>query len=125
MQSATQFMEEFFKNRTEVLRKTTAIQSAFRRQFLTSRCQYWHSGIVKESEEEKILSISEPDGKSEIITTGCGTGGRRLRYSLLKLDGNWCVDEVEWACGICDGTGMRKGHPCRLCEGKGWVGGNR
>ncbi len=118
-------MHEFFKGRTEVLRKTTAITEAFRQQFLTARCQYWHSEMVKESEEEKILSVSEAAGNTEVITTGCGTGGRRLRYSLVAVTGRWTVDEVEWACGICDGTGIRKDHPCKLCKGKGWVGGNR
>jgi hypothetical protein len=125
MQSVTQFMEGFFKDRTEVLKKTTAITTAFRQQFLTERCQYWYSEMVKESEEERILTVAEANSKAEVITTGCGTGRRCLRYSLLGLDSGWSVDEVEWACGICDGTGVRKGHPCKLCKGKGWVGGNR
>ncbi len=125
MQTPTEFMEEFFRDRTEVLKKTTAITGAFRQRFLTAACKYWYSEMVRESEEERVRSISAEAAKTEVITTGCGTGGRRQPYALVRADAGWAVDEVEWACGICDGTGIRKDHPCKLCKGKGWVGGNR
>jgi DnaJ-class molecular chaperone len=102
-----------------------AATSPFRQRFLAAECKYWQSGMIRESEAEKILSVSEADGSAEVISSGCGTGGRRVRYSLKSTCAGWLVNEVEWECGICTGTGTRKDRPCRLCKGKGWVGGNR
>ena len=125
MQTVTEFMEQFSRERTEVLRKMDAATSPFRHRFLTPECKYWYSEMIQESEAERMISVSEADGSAEVISSGCGTGGRRLRYSLKSFAAGWLVNEVEWECGICKGTGTRKEQPCRLCKGKGWVGGNR
>src|SRR5437870_4567092 len=40
---------------------------------------------------------------------------------LKSSAAGWLVNEIEWECGNCTGTGTRKERPCRICKGKGWV----
>lgn len=123
MQTATEFMERFFVERTEALRQASALTDAVRDRVLTPTCKFWRSDVVKASEEERIISVSEAGAKTQVISTG--RDGRPCRYSLVVVDRSWKVDEVEWSCGVCDGTGFCSERPCRSCGGIGWWGGNR
>jgi DnaJ-class molecular chaperone len=123
MQTAAQFVEELFLAQPKARAQPDAV-ATFRQRFLTPDCKYRFSDMLNQSEAEKIITVSESEGRAEVITSGCGMKDRRMRYELRAQEGNWLLNDVEWECGLCQGAGTtRKGNVCRLCKGKGWVGG--
>lgn len=123
MQPVEDFLRDYFRNRTELLRESYCGWESHTQRFFASDYQpYNREKTVADSDAENILSVSNADGSAEVITTGFSGGRWRFRYRLSRgLDG-WRITSMEMECGICHGSGKTKDSEsdCRLCKGAGW-----
>jgi DnaJ-class molecular chaperone len=123
MQTVDQFMREYVRNRTELLRESSGRWAAHMQTFFAPAYQpYDGQKTVADSEAESILSVCSGDGLTEVITTGSAGGRWRFRYRLSAVNDRWCIMSMEMECGICHGSGKAKDgeSDCRLCKGAGW-----
>jgi hypothetical protein len=112
-----QFMHDCFRERTEALKQRLEIHQVFRQRFYRSECSFdSRRGVIANSENEKIVSITLSDNGASIITTGEAI--YRSRYHVISSGETWLIQEVDTECGICRGTGKSGG--CSGCGGTGW-----
>jgi hypothetical protein len=123
MQSVEQFLYDYFRNRTELLRQSCGGWKSHTQRFFTPAYQpYDRHQAVADSEAESIVSVSSADDSAEVITTGVAGGRWRFRYHLSVVADQWRISIMEMECGICRGSGKAKDgkSDCRLCKGAGW-----
>ncbi|SRR5258706_8435288 len=124
MQTATDFLNDYFCDRTNLLRGSVdAWETHITRFFSPGYRPYDRQKAVAQSEAERVTSMAGSDEAPEIITSGCTGGLWRARYRLRKADDLWLVTSMEMECGICRGSGKARNgtDDCRLCKGKGWT----
>lgn len=123
MQTVEDFLHDYFRNRTDLLRESCAGWESHTQQFFAPVYQpYDRKKTVADSEAESIISVSSADGSVEAITTGFAGGRWRFRYRLSAVNDQWRITSMEMECGICHGSGKAKDgkSDCRLCKGAGW-----
>ena len=123
MQPVEEFLREYFRHRTELLRESCGGWQAHTKRFFAPVYQpYDRQKNVADSETERVLSVSAADSSAEAITTGFAGGRWRFRYRLAGIKDRWFITSMEMECGICHGSGKAKDGrtDCRLCKGAGW-----
>lgn len=120
MQSATEFMQQYFEDHTLEERREQAARSPFRRKYYTDDC-YWEScaGTLEMIQTEKVLKASASDATAEVITTRHIPSVHQLRYHLDRNGDGWLIRSVDVWCLSCHGeAGVRE---CIFCHGTGWT----
>jgi hypothetical protein len=123
VQPVEEFMQEFFRARTQDIREELKRAEPFRKRFFSEGCS-WGCGkdSVRKSESEHIIGVTRTDNSAEVITDygfGFETYLMKLRYHLKSPGGNWLIDEVDLECMTCRKKLEKRG--CQICEGTGWV----
>ena len=123
MSTVEAFLQEFFDDRTRLLRQSvTEWEAHIDRFFARGYRPYDRHKAVAESASERIESITGSDISPEVITTGSTGGLWRARYQLTALNSAWIITSMEMECNMCRGTGNSKSgtNDCRFCVGRGW-----
>jgi len=82
---------------------------------------YLDARELREQSPETVISVEELPDAASVITTGPPhRTPKRYRYQLRRAADSWQIDEIEWECFLCCGTGAREGVECELCGGAGW-----
>ena len=121
-----QFMSEYFRDRTELILAEIERRSPHRQKYFVADCR-WDSrkGTVESSQSEQIVSVSEADGETVVVTSDKkqGTIFFPLRYHLRPNGASWLIHLVEFQCPSCHGSGIgvHGGGACVICGGKGWT----
>jgi hypothetical protein len=116
MQSAEDFMREFFRERTADIQKELERRKPFRDRYFTSDCRYdSRVGNVERSQSETIENASQ-DGVTALVVTRQDSIVGRLRYHLRQADQRWLIEGVNMECTLCKGTNSE----CVFCHGTGW-----
>lgn len=120
MQSAEEFMRDFFCARTVQLKKELEDRVPFRQRFFTDDC-FWESrsGVIERNESESIVSITDFESEVEVVTQKIDPFPK-LRYHLQRADQHWLIRCVEMECSSCrEAIGNVN---CVFCNGTGWLG---
>src|SRR5262245_46802701 len=120
MQRVEEFLQEFFRDRTDLLRRSCGDWESHTQRFFAPAYQpYDRQKTVVDSEAESIISVSSADRSAEVVTTGLAGGRWRFRYHLSAVADKWRIVSMEMECGICHGSGKTKdgNSDCKLCEG--------
>lgn len=121
MQTAEEFMQEFFRARKENFEKIDAIRAEFRQPFVASSCSYWSNARNRaEMDAERISKISKFGNRAEVYTSRGGLLGSPLRYILSRTGQSWLMQDLHWECSACKGTGQLRRETCFGCSGSGW-----
>jgi len=122
MKPLEQFLAEYFQARTAFYQAEVELLAPVRQRFLAPDCGYdLRAGTVEASKAEQILSVSESDGETLVVTSGKhSTEKWPLRYHLRPTGDSWQIHEVEFECIGCHATGKLSNEVCFLCDGKGW-----
>jgi hypothetical protein len=123
MDTIEDFFVQYFRERTDILRDKIPVWEAHIKKFFTQSYSPWQPDrAVRDSEQERILSVEPREEGYQVITSGQAGGSWRMRYRTLLNNESWQIASIEWECGICHGSGMRKDGTtaCRLCKGAGW-----
>jgi len=123
MENVEAFFENYFGERTAILRGIAAVWEPHIKSFFATGYTPWErDASVRHSEQEKIIGVQERNDGFEVITSGCHGGRWKMRYRTLNLKESWRIASIEWECGICHGSGKRKDGitACPLCKGAGW-----
>ncbi len=125
MQSIEEFMRDYLSSRMAEERREQASRAAFRNKFYTRSCVFdSRAGTLEMIESEGILSTSINAEKGDAITASKnpllpGNLPSKQRYHLQRAGDTWLIQDVEFACHVCDG---KEGcNDCWLCKGKGWI----
>jgi hypothetical protein len=128
MQSAEEFMLDFFRERGVMEKKEQEILAPYRQRFYNKNCRHdSRDGTLAMIESERIISSSSTDAKAEIITQQevrppiHGIDHFRIRYHLELANGRWLVHSVDPWCLQCFGTPGKTA--CLMCGGEGWMSG--
>lgn len=118
METAEEFMQQFFAARTAQLKSDLEARRPFRQKYFAQDC-VWdsRSGSVERSAKEKVVSISNEGDDFYVVTNGTEPFPY-LRYHLRGDGARWLIVEVLGACNLCGGRGGDKA--CR-CAGTGWM----
>jgi hypothetical protein len=119
MQSAEDFMREFFHARTEETKRELQNRHPFRRKFFAEDCA-WDSrrGDATRSESEEIIAASGSELEADVITQPASPFPK-LCYHLQRRSQNWLITSVRLECLACGGRG--DGAGCPACNGTGWL----
>jgi hypothetical protein len=120
MQSPEVFMSDYFRERTEQLKREIQDRMSFRAKFFTDDC-VWDSrkDDLRRSECERVINVSDAGSKAEVITQPASPFPK-FRYHLQTQLQSWLIKNVELECLVCGGTGRNGG--CPACNGSGWLG---
>ncbi len=124
MQHVEDFLQDYFRARTEMHRALGGLYEPLAARFLApTYTSFDHKKSVTDSEAERILSIQTSGATSEVITSGWLGADYRIRYRLSASTDCWRIASIEIECGVCHGSGKRKDQQedCRICKGKGWT----
>jgi len=122
-QTVEEFMQEFFAARSNEIRRELEARAPFRLKYFVADC-VWDSraNAVKDSESERVLSVSNSGSKAEVITQPASPFPK-LRYHLCFEGQSWFIKHVDLECPVCAQKGPNP--DCPLCKGSGWhVAGN-
>src|ERR1017187_4332090 len=122
MQSAEEFMRDFFCARTKEIKSDSERRSVFRRKFFADACR-WDSrkGAIERSEAERIESMwkyDSDDSEVRVITREI-IPFPRLCYHLKMVGAIWLIQNVDVECMNCSGNAGNTA--CLACLGKGWL----
>jgi hypothetical protein len=124
MQTPEEFMLEYRREQTELLKRQLEDFAPFRRKFYTDTCALGRRRSEKLQEllkaSEEIVQVLTFDQRAEIITVSSDDAGTtaRLRYRLQASRDKWLIQDVDLECPHCKGT---TGHShCDICSGNGW-----
>lgn len=123
MQSAEEFMREYFTERVIEEQRWQANRTPFRQKFYAGDCLFdSHAGTLEMMRAETVLSLSSTDGEAEVITSRVWPGVpgslHKFRYHLLASGETWLIREVDLWCAVCHGEAGSS--TCRFCQGTGW-----
>ena len=94
-----QFMAQYFRDRTRLIQAEIELRSPHRQKYFASDCR-WDSrqGTVESSQAEQIVSVSQADAETVVVTTGKHhkTTFFPLRYHLRPSGDGWLIHQVEW-----------------------------
>ncbi len=124
MQRIEDFLQDYFRARTEMNRALGGLYEPLAARFLApTYISFNHKQSVADSEAERIMSVQTSGATSEAITSGWLGADRRMRYRLSASADSWRIASIEIECGLCRGSGKRndKQEDCRICKGKGWT----
>lgn len=121
------FMAQYFRDRTELIVMEIERRSPHRQQYFSPECA-WDSrkGTIESSQSEKILEVSEAGDEVLVVTSGKSQDSIAfpLRYHLRPNGEDWLIQQVEFRCPGCHGTGKtltgEADSSCKFCGGKGW-----
>ena len=125
MTTIEHFMSQYFRDRTELILAEIERRSPHRQKYFAADCR-WDSrkGTVESSHSEQVVSVSEADGETLVVTTGQkqDTIFFPLRYHLRPDGASWLIHQVEFQCPSCRGSGIavHSSGACVICSGKGW-----
>jgi hypothetical protein len=119
MQSAEDFMRDFFRARTTEIKGELERRSPFRNKFFSDSC-LWDSrkGTIERSQNETIEGVSKSDVEVLVITREIKPYPR-LRYHLKVVGEGWQIEAVDTECLRCNGNVGNT--TCISCFGDGWV----
>jgi hypothetical protein len=124
MQRIEDFMQEYFRARTEMDRSIERLYAPLAERFLAPDYTSWDlKQSVRGSEAEAILDIRTSETGAEVFTRGWLDQDHRVRYQLSASADSWRIRTITIECGVCHGSGKRKNHheDCRICKGEGWT----
>lgn len=126
MQSAEEFMLNFFRERIAEEKREQESRSPFRRKFYANDCRHdSRAGTLATIESERIVSLSSTDTKAEVVTEQdlhpsiSGFEHFRIRYHLQLTGERWLIHSVDPWCFQCCGTPGKTA--CFACGGEGWL----
>jgi hypothetical protein len=119
MQSAEEFMREYFGARTAEIERELSARTPFRQRFFFDDC-LWdsRSGEVEWSRAEEILEVSPSRDGFDVITRKIDPSVR-LRYHLQAAGERWMIRFVDTMCIRCHGAAGKT--ECAWCLGTGWI----
>ena len=127
MQTVQEFMQCYFRERTELRRAWLAHGERFRQRFFTTDYLREHQSS---NEEIRSFQKANPAGSMDIADSGSlalvattepfGKRQKRFRYHLQRSGETWLVQRHEWECLVCKATGNRGTNQCDNCTGTGW-----
>jgi len=105
MQPAEDFLRDYVRSRTDLLREIYRLREPHVRRFFAPHYEPWdRDESIANSESERIESVTSLDGFVEILTTGDHFGYmERVRYRLRAEESSWSIASMERECGICHG----------------------
>jgi hypothetical protein len=110
-----QFMAEYFRERTKLYRAEIELLKPLRQAYFTPECSFDSRRCsVERSEAERIVSVSQGEGETLVITTGLFRTVP-LRYHLRPTGDSWAIHHVAFKCSSC------QGDQCVICGGRGWI----
>jgi hypothetical protein len=111
------FMTDFFRERTESLKKEMEIEANYVKRFYGPECEWirW-VGSVKSSEAETIVKMAPAD--TEVLVMTSGFGAHHSRYHLRATGQSWLIWEVDMECPFCRRNGWSAN--CIWCAGTIW-----
>ena len=121
MQTAEEFLADYFWSRTETLRESARIRKPHYKRYLAPNYQMVDSERgFRNSESERILEVAELEKGCEVITSGLEPSMGRLKYRILPAGDSWRIQYIERECFLCQGIGRHGDGPCHSCGGEGW-----
>jgi hypothetical protein len=123
MQPVEAFLDDYFRERTQMNRSWAALYAPLADRFLAPGYASWDTdAYIKNSDAEAILSTDVSGTSAQVITRGCFGPDCRARYWLSAVGESWQIRSIEMECVLCHGTGKRKNHEvnCPVCKGIGW-----
>ena len=122
MKPPEQFLAEYFHERTALYETKSELLAPLHQKFFAHDCPsgLLSEDVVEKSRSERILSVSQSDGKTLVVTNGMSGANWPLRYHLRSSGDSWRIHKVEWECLGCHAAGKLRDEVCFLCEGKGW-----
>jgi hypothetical protein len=122
MQSAEQFMELFLREQAKVGAAARDLYQPFEERFYEPDYLALHtdSRAEREKKRETLLTAEDYGEIAKAITTGRGGVPKRYRYHLRRFGTSWRIQEREWECLLCQGTGKQRDDPYETCHGTGW-----
>jgi hypothetical protein len=119
MQPVEDFVNEYFRARSEVRRAIRQLYVPFDSRFLAPALTQPRDD--HQSEAERILTVEGTDSEAQATTTGYF--GPPLRYGVSAASGAWQITRIEAKCPACHGTGKTKDGKgnCGHCQSTGWL----
>jgi hypothetical protein len=108
MKPVEQFMEEFFDDRARFNQKYYKL----------------FYGAADDRSNERLESAKVFESFAIAITKiDGGTHYSRLRYRLRPEGESWIIEQINFQCGRCRGTGKKpdSDEACAKCKGEGWI----
>src|SRR5688572_16633944 len=112
MQSVQEFMQSYFRERTDLRRGWLTHSETFREKYFTadySRSHHRSEDEIRSFEKDNPAGVLDVDdsGASAVAVTTEPSGKRqqRRRYHLQRSGETWLIQRQEFECFICKGTG--------------------
>jgi hypothetical protein len=126
MQSADQFMREFFAASDEQEKREIASRAPFRSRFFAPGCK-WDSRPrrLEIIQSETVVNVDASNSNAVVITSSNSPFSNdsnqsfQKRYRLKAVGDTWVIQSVEIQCFSCDGKGDES---CHSCHGTHWYG---
>jgi|ERR1017187_4292968 hypothetical protein len=128
MQSVEEFMQNFFRERTDMRQAYLACSEPFHAKFYTGNSiQNKQRGLIEKIEPEQTMSVVPSGDLMEVITTGLSVGNKRwhFRYLLQPASESWLIRRREVECGLCQAFDKGGAPFCPACKGTGWISGEQ
>jgi hypothetical protein len=80
---AEEFLQDYFRGRTDLYRQASPYFAKHAQRFFAQSYQLSdHEQSIADSEAERIISVRDSEGQTEVVTTGFTSGKWRMRYEI-------------------------------------------
>ena|SRR5688572_16447976 len=96
MKGVEDFLQEYFRARTELHREFARIHSPVAARFFSEDYRsYRPEWSIQHSDAERILSVSPLEKGAEVVTSGCLGDRFRMRYRLCATPDSWRIESMR------------------------------
>ena len=75
-----------------------------------------------QNESEEIIRTERyGEGVAVITEEQYGSHSKRLRYHLTPHGDLWLICSMEYACWLCNKSGVKPLSACKACGGSAWI----
>ncbi len=121
MQSVQEFLTDYFRSRTDILRQQARLREPHYQRYLAPNYQMVDPERgFRNSANERILEVTKLDKGCQVITSGLQPAMGRLKYHVSTTPDSWQIQYIERECFLCHGSGSHGEGSCHPCGGKGW-----
>lgn len=124
MQSAEDFMRQFFEEHLSFEKEEQARRLLFHQRFYANDCHWGKDlGKVWRARSLSVLSVSGTAMEAEVIALRLANNEPELycqiRFRLNNAGQGWLITGVDLPC-CCRGNGQSNNKDCPSCHGTGW-----